>query len=211
MGKKDSRSLITLCSFICWYLWLSRNDLVFGCKIWQPCDVISAVVNVFQEFASVHSVTVLSPPSTSSILQRWIAPTVDSVRCNCDASLSLDSCKSGIDFICRSHSGLPLFAVLDPVSFSDILVGEAIAVRKAMLEMIANGYVRVMVESDNSNLVIYIRDGGRTSPLMIRVIIEDIIQLSSFFVSCSFTFPREINSMADSLARRALSLTCVTN
>ncbi|XP_043725966.1 uncharacterized protein LOC122672571 [Telopea speciosissima] len=156
-------SLVKLCLF---FLWLSRTDLVFGHKIWQPNEVICAAVKAFQEFVDIQT-TVDTTPSTVSLPQQWIVPPAGYVKCNCDSSLSMDSCKSGIGFICRDHSGAPMVAISDPVSFSDVLVGEATVIRLALLEIISTRYARVMVESDNINLVTYIRDGGGTSPLLI--------------------------------------------
>ncbi|XP_043693230.1 uncharacterized protein LOC122643699 [Telopea speciosissima] len=188
MGKKESRSLITLCSFVCWHIWLSRNDLVFGRKVWHPKEVISAAVKAFQEFNVIPSDAISYPPSMVALPQQWIAPTTDYVKCNCDASYSANLNKSGIGFICRDHNGLPLIAISSPSFFSDILVGEAIAVRLTMMEMITNGFERVMTESDNMNLITYIKDGGGTPPLHIRALVDDIIHLSSSFVSCFFLF-----------------------
>ncbi|XP_043692866.1 uncharacterized protein LOC122643295 [Telopea speciosissima] len=187
-GKKEARSLITLCSFVCWFLWLSRIDLVFGRRLWHPSEIISAAVKAFQEFMDVQSIAATISPTTLILTQRWIAPSADFIKCNCDASLSLDLCRSGIGFICRDHRGMPLIVVSDPISFSDVMVGEAHAIRMALLEMIKTGFAQVMVESDNINLITHIQDGGGTSPLLIRVIIDDIIHLSSFFVCCSFTY-----------------------
>ncbi|XP_043717783.1 uncharacterized protein LOC122665697 [Telopea speciosissima] len=214
LGKKESsqsRPLITLCSFICWHIWLSRNDLVFGHKVWQPTEVIAAAVKAFREYdANTSNVDSCSPTLVDRPLQ-WVAPTVDYVKCNCDASYAVDSAKSGIGFFCRDHNGQPMLAASNPSPFSDILVGEAIAVRFAMMEMIKVGFVWVMIESDNASLISYIKGGGGTSPLHIRAVVDDIVNVSSSFVSsCFFSIRREINSVADSLARRALALTCTT-
>ncbi|XP_043692767.1 uncharacterized protein LOC122643182 [Telopea speciosissima] len=212
MGKKESRSLITLCSFVCWHVWLSRNDLVFGRKVWQPTEVISAAIKAFQEFNAIPSNVISYPPSMVALPQQWIAPTTDYVKCNCDASYSANLNKSGVGFICRDHNGLPLIAISCPSSFSDILVGEAIVVQLSIMGMITNGFERVMIGFDNMNLITYIKDGGGTSPLHIRALVDNIIHLSSSFVSCCFFFiPQEINSVADSLTRRPLPLTCATD
>ncbi|XP_043700297.1 uncharacterized protein LOC122651019 [Telopea speciosissima] len=187
--------------------------MVFGRKVWHPNEVIADAEKEFQEYMSVQTATGSSNTiSTHLVSHQWIAPHVDYVKCNSDASLSSVTNKSGVGYICRDHCGTPLFAFSSPIFFSDLLVGETIAVRMAMLELISNDYTHVMIETDNLNLVTYVTSGGGTSPLHIRAIVEDIIHLSSFFVSCSFTCIQwEINSVADSLARRALSLTCTTD
>ncbi|XP_043718148.1 uncharacterized protein LOC122666104 [Telopea speciosissima] len=155
----------------------------------------------------VQSIVATTSPTTLILTQRWIAPFANFIKCNCDASLSLDLCRSGIGFICRDHKGMPLIVVSDLISFSDVMVGEAHAIRMALLEMIKTGFAQVMVESDNINLITHIQDGGAIADSSD----PDFIYFSSFFESCSFTYiPWEINNAADSLARRALSLTCTT-
>ncbi|XP_043688818.1 uncharacterized protein LOC122639844 [Telopea speciosissima] len=161
-------------------------------------DTLKAVQNT-------SSATIASSP-------QWEAPQVETVKCNCDASYSASLRKAGVGFVCKDHEGTVLKATSCPSSFTDILVGESLVVRLAMMEMIVVGYERVVIESDNSCLINYIMNGGRASPLHIRILVDDIIHLASSFVSCNFVcIPREINSVVGSLARRALSVACTTD
>ncbi|XP_043687688.1 uncharacterized protein LOC122638901 [Telopea speciosissima] len=211
LGKKESKSLITLYSFFCWHIWLSRNDLVFGRKTWQPNEVISAALRAFHEYSAVHMAGLSTSATPVASPPQWVAPIVGTVKCNCDASFLASLDRAGVGFLCRDHNGLSLKAFSCPSSFSDIMVGEALAVWLAMQEMVANDFERVVIESDSKSLITYIENGGGAAPFHVKTLVDDIIYLSLSFVSCSFgCISREINSVADSLARRALSLTCTT-
>ncbi|XP_043687800.1 uncharacterized protein LOC122639027 [Telopea speciosissima] len=206
LGKKESKSLITLCSFFYWHIWLSRNDLVFGRKTWQPNEVISAALRAFHEYSVVHMAGLSTPGTSVASPPQWVVLVVGTVKCNCDASFSASFNKASMGFVCRDHNSLPLKGFSCPSSFSDIMVGETLVVRLAMQEMVANGFERVVIESDSKSLITYIENGGGAAPFHVKTLVDDIIYLSLSFVSCSFVcISREINSVTDSLARRALS------
>ncbi|XP_043699944.1 uncharacterized protein LOC122650608 [Telopea speciosissima] len=186
LGKKESKSLITLCSFFCWHLWLSRNDLVFGRKTWQPNEVITAALRAFHEYRVVHMAGLSTPATPIASPPQWLALVAGTVKCNCDVSFSASLAKAGVSFVCRDHNGLPLKAVSCPSSFSDILIGEALAVQLVMQEMVANGYERVVIESDSMSLITYIENGGGVTPFHVKTLVDDIIYLSLSFVSFVF-------------------------
>ncbi|XP_042483894.1 uncharacterized protein LOC122064251 [Macadamia integrifolia] len=46
-NKKLARESFSRASFLCWYLWLAINDLVFNVKIWTPQEVITVAEKAY--------------------------------------------------------------------------------------------------------------------------------------------------------------------
>ncbi|XP_043698919.1 uncharacterized protein LOC122649741 [Telopea speciosissima] len=90
LGKKESRSKITHMSFLCWYLWVSRNDCVIGRRLWKPEEVIMAANSAFKEFMATKSIASDAFVVHTAVQQQWQPPEASYIKCNCDASLMLD-------------------------------------------------------------------------------------------------------------------------
>ncbi|XP_043718133.1 uncharacterized protein LOC122666088 [Telopea speciosissima] len=85
--------------------------------------------------------------------------------------------------------------------------GEVLAIREGLLEAISEGTLSVMVESDNLTIVNYLLDPLKVPDLRVLPILDDIRHISSYLDDCTFSYvSRTANSIADCLARRALSV-----
>ena len=80
-----------------------------------------------------------------------------------------------------------------------------------MLAAIAEGIEHVQVESDNWELVTFL-SSPTAPPLVVHSIVENIHHFHPYFlIRTYFYIPREINSLAESLARQSLSIVCLTS
>ncbi|XP_043710111.1 serine/threonine-protein kinase ZRK1-like [Telopea speciosissima] len=166
LGKKEARS---------------KNDAIFGRRTWKPEDVIAAASSSCKEFiGSLPTAQVVSAAHFDHHLQ-WQRPDPGFIKCNCDASLPLSDSFGGLGYVWRNSAGDPIKAVSLPYSFNDILVGEALVVRQSLVDLHAFGHMRVVIESDNSNLIRFLTDSTHASPLLIRPIVDDILHLSFLF------------------------------
>ncbi|XP_043710407.1 uncharacterized protein LOC122659356 [Telopea speciosissima] len=137
----------------------------------------------------------------------WSPPPQGAYKLNCDASFDQDLKRSGVGFVIRDHLSRSCVAVSSPVVFEDILVGEALEIWEGLLEDVSEGTLSIVVESDNQTIISYLLDPSKSPDLRILPILEDIRHISSYLDDCIFSFvPRSVNSIADSLARRALSV-----
>ncbi|XP_043717963.1 uncharacterized protein LOC122665896 [Telopea speciosissima] len=207
-GKTTFKEVTALCCFVLWYLWTSRNDLLFGGKVCSGEEVIQAAHKACKEFLEASSKSELSQASarvpTHSI---WSPPLLGAFKLNCDASFDPGLKRSGIGFVIRDHLGRSCIAISNPTTFSDILVGEAMAIREGLLEAISEGTLSITVESNNLVIISYLLNPSKPPDLKILPIVEDIRHISSYFDDCMFSYiPRAANSLADCLARRALSV-----
>ncbi|XP_043700203.1 uncharacterized protein LOC122650905 [Telopea speciosissima] len=210
--KVASKVIISFASFLCSNLWLSRNDLTFNGKNSSPQEVIQQAERSFLEFkegvtkSSVQSNQ--SPtPAQSSTPTSWTPPAPQLVKMNVDATLNKG--KGGIGLVVRNSTGIPSLAVSYPMVFSSPLRSEALAIRVGLLEGISEGLDFLMVESNCKELISLVFGSQSTTPPEVYTILQDIRELRGYFRECTFHHvSRENNSMADSLARRTISLAC---
>ncbi|XP_043714673.1 uncharacterized protein LOC122663026 [Telopea speciosissima] len=115
-----------------------------------------------------------------------------------------------IEFLSTSNQkplGQSRLAVSDKFNFTRILEGEAIAIREGLLEAISEGTYNLLLESDNQEIITYLKDTSKSLPLSVRPVVEDIRHLASYLDSCQFLYiSRAANAVTNSLARRAKSI-----
>ncbi|XP_042499912.1 uncharacterized protein LOC122078117 [Macadamia integrifolia] len=212
MTKKN----FSLCSFVVWTLWLARNELIFERDNWTPSDVICKAEAFFNEFnrAKSHEEVVDLPTATPPRPDQhlvWIPPPLDVLKINADASFVKDKSFGALGFSTRSHNGYPLLAASNPTPMHSIISGEAEAIKEGILEAIGLGYFRLWVESDNQEVITALSNDSSCIPFQIWPIIEDIRFMCANPIECSFSYvPRAVNGIADTLARRGLSIWCRT-
>ncbi|XP_043720789.1 uncharacterized protein LOC122668266 [Telopea speciosissima] len=143
--------------------------------------------------------------SDSSHAHSWIPPSPSWVKLNVGAAWIKGSKKCGIGNIIRDHSGLPLSAYSVGVHCDSAFLAEALAIRSGLLLAARGGFRKVLVESDCYSLI---KQLSSSEPeLAIESIHHDIVLLQKSFDDYSFSFvPRSANTVADSLARSALSI-----
>ncbi|XP_043718124.1 uncharacterized protein LOC122666080 [Telopea speciosissima] len=171
---------------------MRRNNRVFKTKDWSPIEVISTAERAFLEFQS--------------------APPLGFIKVNCDAANTQGDTAGGLGIIFRDHNGRPLKALSISQVVSSAIPGEALAIREALMQARELGITNLLVESDNKEIISFIEDPNRVPPLDVAVVVEDVRELCSTFVSVSFLFvPRAMNVIADAVARKALFIMCMTD
>ncbi|XP_043702580.1 uncharacterized protein LOC122652786 [Telopea speciosissima] len=207
-GKSTFKEVTALCCFVLWYLWTSRNDLLFSGKVWTGEELIQAAKRVCDEFFKATSIAHPSQaPSRVPGQVSWLPPLPGSFKLNCDVSLDPGTKRSGVGFVIRDHVSRCCIAVSNPTPFNEILVGEAMAIREGLLEAISEGTLSITVESDNLGIISSLLNPSKILNFIVLPIVEDIRHISTYFDACNFAYiPRAANSLADCLARRALSV-----
>ncbi|XP_043687879.1 uncharacterized protein LOC122639111 [Telopea speciosissima] len=161
--------------------------------------------------ASGHATTSASYSAPAATLN-WISPPVGYHKVNCDAALEIEVQKEGLGFIFRDHRGYQVRQASTPHHFRSAVQGEAIAIRCALIEVVAAGFTKLQVESDCKEVIGCIHDQNQHPPYEFSTIISDIRRLSSFFAFNSFQcIPRAMNGISDGLARKTLSIMCMTD
>ncbi|XP_043689330.1 uncharacterized protein LOC122640247 [Telopea speciosissima] len=212
--KKVAHDSLSKASFIYWYLWRARNDLIFSGKERTPLEVIQAANKAFLEFSSANPVLSSSPFSGSVGLSRlgtWVPPPVGVIKANSDAALPADKSKGGVGVVFRDHSGSPCLARSIPSSFGCSIQGELLAIRYALTSALELGIDDLMVETDNMDAFLMV-EGKKIPSWEVADLVVEVERLVPSFSSVVFScVPRALNMVADALARKALSLVCATD
>ncbi|XP_042486770.1 uncharacterized protein LOC122066995 [Macadamia integrifolia] len=170
-------------------------------------------------FLEFHSAAIVpnSSPVTSSTINtseygKWEAPPRGFVKANYDAAHPQGGISGGLGIIYRKHDGHLHKALSIPQPFASAIQGEALAIRTTLSQALGYGYTHLLIELDCKEIIDYIQDPRSFPPGEVAVVIEDVHKLCSSFASIFFHFiPRAINSIADALPRKALSIMCRTN
>ncbi|XP_043710434.1 uncharacterized protein LOC122659388 [Telopea speciosissima] len=206
-SKRVFKEITTRCYYVLWYLWASRNDLLFNGKVWSREEVIQAVhkaCSTFLEGCSASESHISYSGVDPALAQgSSFPPPPSSYKLNCDASFDPSSERSGVGFLIRDHLGSCCIAVSNPVTFGDILVGEATAIREGLLEAISEGTLSVVVEGNNLSIISYLTKPLKAPDIRVLPILEDIRHIASYLENCNFSYiSRTVNSIADCLAKR---------
>ncbi|XP_043697234.1 uncharacterized protein LOC122648024 [Telopea speciosissima] len=215
-SKKSSAEVLSLFSFVCWSLWLARNELIFNHKELSPVEVFSKAQQAFNGFMDIENGKVLNTGQAFGYVEtsptpKWKSPSAGTLKLNCDAALPRDSIMGGVGFIIRNHLGIPSIAVSEPLVFDEALIGEALAILKGVSAAADAEHHQVEVESDNLEMVTFLNGVNSHPPLSVASIVEDIAHIASSIPYCTFVHvSRGANFAAHSLARMALSLASMT-
>ncbi|XP_043703872.1 uncharacterized protein LOC122653966 [Telopea speciosissima] len=169
--KRYSEDLMCLLSFICWNIWLARNDLVFCIKGWTPEDIISRAQASSTEFLSNTRGNISSERNAHvahSFSRQWSPSDSGIIKINCDAAFSLKAPASGIGVVLRDHLGNLIQVASNPILFHEVLLGEALAVLFGLQLASSGVFAKIYIESDNEDLISLIRDPSRPHPLFLR-------------------------------------------
>ncbi|KAL3833738.1 hypothetical protein ACJIZ3_008474 [Penstemon smallii] len=82
-------------SSLCWWIWFSRNKLMWEDRDTQPLILVNSVRDFHRRFVSSRSITP-SPVSNRSNLH-WVPPSINYIKINSDAAV-------GNSVLCRSFS-----------------------------------------------------------------------------------------------------------
>lgn len=213
---KDSKSLINLppsgvaiplFPWICWTIWLSRNQLIFENRKFTAKEACLKAIKLAREWQEAQ-VQELGPSSETSNSHGIPPPPTlqrkDGLCVYTDAAWKEGSNKAGLGWIFTDPTGnnqmsgskLELFV-------SSPLMAEGLAIREALFQARSRNISTLIVRSDAQTLVRAINDRKPLKELF--GIISDILSLSLEFSVISFVFiPRSNNNAADALAKGAL-------
>ncbi|KAJ1420322.1 Ribonuclease H-like superfamily [Sesbania bispinosa] len=152
-----------------------------------------------------HEVRVSSRNTSSHQSSKaWRRPRADAVKINCDAAFNSDLQTAALASIARDSSGA-ILAVSSRVSpASSPLIAEALAVREGVLLASATPWPKILIESDNQQVIEAIRGG--TQQWAINQIVRDTITSSRFLPFCGFLWTnREGNNLAHVLAQLTMA------
>ncbi|KAJ4981483.1 hypothetical protein NE237_032320 [Protea cynaroides] len=133
-------------------------------------------------------------------------PPTNYFKLNIDAAMDATNHRAGIGVVLRNSLGFPVLACSIPSHFSDVLLGEALAVRAGLNLVLQYGYRNLVVESDCLELINLLTGPSNVAQTYVQDIVTDISVLGGQAQDLSFCFsPRSANSVAHSLARRAMT------
>lgn len=100
--------------WIAWRLWMSRNEVLFNNKVYDPQEVITKAREDVQEWiSSTHKPIVSSTTTTQRPLRlrsQWRPPGIGWIKCNYDVSHHAGHVNSGMGWIIRNQQGILLEA-----------------------------------------------------------------------------------------------------
>ncbi|EOA25182.1 hypothetical protein CARUB_v10018494mg [Capsella rubella] len=193
-----------LAPWILWAIWSARNQLIFK-KISIPgYDSLTLAIIGAKEWHEAQGMTHGSAPPTRN-QPCGIKPPPDTVTIHTDAAW-MDSGQAGLGWIFTdsqnrtcSTGSMACRHVRSP------LMAEALATLTAVRVATESGLSNVLFASDSLILVKALNLVLPSKEL--HGILHDILELSSNFSSCFFTFiSRELNRRDDTLAKDALFL-----
>ncbi|KAJ4963023.1 hypothetical protein NE237_022962 [Protea cynaroides] len=181
-SKKTARTDWSQVSFLCWHIWLSRNELYFHDKHWSPIDVIDKASKAFEEFSTVCS---LSMENSNIKSVHFLSPKLSNTKLNADVAFSAEHRSGCVGFICKDINGSPLFVASRNILAFTVLMGEALVVQEGLQVAIENGITNLEVESDNADLISYLNGSVSYSPSSLHFVLEDILYLGK---QCNASF-----------------------
>ncbi|CAA7062289.1 unnamed protein product [Microthlaspi erraticum] len=197
-----------LFSWICWAIWISRNQKIFESQNFTAKETVLKAVQDAREWSAAQELG-----STSSLPKPIGRPLtnhlgMDFTTCCSDAAWIADPDSAGfagIGWIFYSgEEVISSYSASLPVVAS-ALVAEALLIRQALLKALELGFLSLMLKSDSLSLIKAITK--KSQILEVHSILEDIDLITSSFNCIQFKFiPRLDNSVADSVAKHALRI-----
>lgn len=208
----DSSEILSKCVCVAWQIWKSRNDWVFNSVPVNPVDTVRKKIYNWEEIQGclkAHG-SGRSPETTNPIPQQWIPPKKGSFKANCDAAMEKGSNQVAIAAVIRDFRGRIIDGICNLVSASNVLQGEAMAIRLAGQILKANNIMGASIESDNQSMV-KLCSTENVPPWDCLAIVEDICSLSSTIHNAFSWIHRNCNRVAHWVASSCLRKTILAN
>ncbi|XP_056843436.1 uncharacterized protein LOC130495880 [Raphanus sativus] len=195
---------VNLFAWICWSLWLNKNQLTFENKQASPQEIITKSVALAKEWERSQ---VKSPPPIVKAPPQ-IPPQISSpssIVCYTDAAWRKDTKEADLAWIFTTCSGFEITrGCLHQLHVSSAIMAEALAVRAALSHASALNFFSIWLRSDSKGLIQAISSNHRSVEFL--GVLSDIeSSLLSLFSSFYASFiPRSLNGPADSYAKASL-------
>lgn len=196
-------------SWVCWFLWLARNKLIFEQLHQSAAEVATRSLTAAREWEQAQPLSRKSkqgPPSATSQDRRanTLSITSTPIFCKTDAAWNSSTRKAGIACVLhRPDSPSPESFSLQIDNVTSPLMAEALALLQGIEKAIKSEITSITFLSDCSTLIRAIN--CKASMKEIYGVFTDIASLSSTFACISFKhISRSQNEDADSLVKWAL-------
>ncbi|XP_018465291.2 uncharacterized protein LOC108836659 [Raphanus sativus] len=200
----------TILPWICWVIWIARNQLVFENKPTSPAEAATKGLRLAREWSSAQSSieVIKTPKPRGTHSRRRMQLTVEDpllMTCRSDAAWDVRTKRAGLAWILTDSKGSCITQeTVTQDKINSPLIAEALALRSALLSAGNLGFPKLRCFSDNETLIRAIN--GDMHVKEIFGIVMDIKQLSSAFIVISFShFFRSQNVETDGLAKQSLS------
>ncbi|KAF2565657.1 hypothetical protein F2Q68_00024691 [Brassica cretica] len=193
----------TLPAWICWNLWISRNQLTFQSRTFSPMETLSKAIKEARDWSLAQLPHPKPQTGHPSIAQDPINDPSQACMYT-DAAWNPLSKRAGLGWIIDDSGSTTTYSATSPFVASP-LIAETLALRAAMISANTRGITALCVYSDSLTLIKLVKKKGRN--LEIAGILNDIYLFFHKFIVIQFKhIPRADNNRADSIAKQALGL-----
>ncbi|XP_048611934.1 uncharacterized protein LOC125586157 [Brassica napus] len=202
--------------WICWAIWTFRNQRIFENRTQTPKETTLKAIQALKEWEIAQPPRLKSPKS-ATIHQHQDPPALDpsEIFCNIDASWNHTSKEARLALIFTNGSATEVSRrSIKQTAVSSPCMGEALAIREALLQAATNHYSNIYIRTDSQVLSQAINSRRKTTDLYgVLSDIDEFAFSSSFpFMHCRFTYiSRAKNGPADGLAKACLVVQPVLN
>ncbi|GAU44727.1 hypothetical protein TSUD_88120 [Trifolium subterraneum] len=195
-----------------WCLWQNRNNKVWKNNKLSAQQVGVQAAHMWNEWSVVQGISSEQQSGDQQLVAnrptiQWHNPRFGYVKCNVDASFFNIAGATGWGWCVRDHQGRFIIAGSNIMQARlNILEGEAMAIKEAMIEMIQKGFSHVIIESDSKTVVDAISSsqvGISEFSLLISSIKSLLVSNPNFEVKF---VKRQANMTVHALARAAYSM-----
>ena len=172
--------------WICWTLWTSRNLLVFENRTQSPLDTLNKAILALKEWETaqpIKTTTTKQPP----LLRQDQPLSHQELFCNTDASWKAEGKVAGMAWIITDRASTELFRGLSfQRHVSSPCMGEALAIRKALLHAASLNLLHICIRTDSQELARAIQSRRRSTELygvLSDIRFSFLPHLSVFFLS----------------------------
>ncbi|GAU14634.1 hypothetical protein TSUD_96980 [Trifolium subterraneum] len=195
-----------------WCLWQNRNNKVWKNNKLSAQQVGVQAAHMWNEWSVVQGISSEQQSGEQQLVAnrptiQWHNPRFGYVKCNVDASFFNIAGATGWGWCVRDHQGRFIIAGSNIMQARlNILEGEAMAIKEAMIEMTQKGFSHVIIESDSKTVIDAISSsqvGISEFSLLISSIKSLLVSNPNFEVKF---VKRQANMTAHALARAAYSM-----
>lgn len=197
--------------WFCWTIWTSRNRLIFEKKVVTPQEAATKAIVSQQKWEQAQTAKPPQPMNTNSPPQSQ-SINLEAVFCNTDAAWRSDKKAAGLGWIFTDRDSNEISrGSAHQGNVPSAIVGEALAIREALLHAATLHINHICLRTDSQELVRAITSRRKSTELFgIQSDIDSLVfSPSSPFSSVSIVFvSRVLNGPADLLAKSYLSIFC---
>ena len=176
--------------WFCWMIWIARNQLLFEKRPTAPIDTACKAILAQKEWEAAQTLCPTKNPR-ATITSRPPPICDQTVLCNTDASSKADLKMAGLGWIFTNTISQELGrGSIAQENVASACMGEALAIREALLQTASLNYYHICNRTDSQVLVRAITSRWRTTVLFgVLADIDDLaFSTTSLFVSCCFRF-----------------------